>query len=209
MPRRSADVARAILTMFDELAVDRGRSVWVEKTPAHLRYVPFLERVAKDDDRLRIVHVIRDGPATVASLHHASAHWERRYSVPECIRRWNAELEFSLSRAGNASDHFVFYEDLLLEPEATARRLLDELGLPWQADLLDRRRETASRITAADERAWKVGINRAIGPSNRSENDLTEAQLQRVEKDLHPDLYTRLRRRLGRPDTPPATVGVP
>ena len=67
----------------------------------------------------RFVHVIRDGLEVVASLHTASRGWERPYDLETCVRRWNADVGFSLDRVRASADRVVFYEDLTSRPEAT------------------------------------------------------------------------------------------
>lgn len=193
--------ARCLVEIYDDLAVCLGCSTWVEKTPAHLRYVPFLERLLADDDPdVRFVHVVRDGLETVASLYAASKYWERAYEVDESVRRWNREVALSLARASlsnaaGARDVFVFYEDLTADPEAATRRLFEDVGLVWQPDVLERYGRAASEVTADDE-SWKSGTGRAIEPSATSSMALTDEQRQRAERRLRRDLYDELRRRV-------------
>lgn len=196
--------ARSLVEIYDDLASCQGCSTWVEKTPAHLRYVPFLERLLADDDpELRFVHVIRDGLETVASLHAASKYWERAYGVDECVRRWNREMALSLRRvsrsdADSKRDVFVFYEELTSDPEAATRGLFEEVGLVWQPDVLEHYGRAASTVTADDE-SWKSGTGRAIEPSATSSVALTDEQRRRAERglrrDLYRDLYDEVRRR--------------
>ncbi|MDA8019276.1 MAG: sulfotransferase [Thermoanaerobaculia bacterium] len=188
--------ARHLLTIFDDLARCQGRTIWVEKTPAHLRYLPFLERVASIGPDLRFIHVVRDGREAVASLHNASKHWQRPYGVDECVRRWNHDIALSLARVGSPRDHFVVYEDLTADPEAGTRRLLAELGLPWQPDVVKRHGEALSHVTAPGETAWKAGGERSIRPSATSREVLTEEQLHRVDETLRHDLYQQLCQRV-------------
>lgn len=192
--------ARSLVEIYDDLAACQGCATWVEKTPAHLRYVPFLERLLADDDPdVRFVHVIRDGLETVASLRAASKHWERAYGVDECVRRWNREVALSLARASlpnsvGTRDVFVFYEELTTEPEAATRRLFDEVGLVWQPDVLELYARAASTVTADGER-WKSGTGRVIEPSATSRVTLTDEQRQRAERGLRRDLYDEIRQR--------------
>ncbi len=189
LPLRTRAVARLLLRVLDELALSRGRSSWVEKTPRHLRYVPFLERLSGPGSHF--VHVVRDGLETVASLHAASQRWERPYDLETCVRRWNADVAFSLSRAGGkgGGDCFVLYERLTSDPEATLERLFAGLGLERQPEVLDR---FGSSGLITREETWKAGVDRGVRPSGTSEQVLTEAQRARVRASLRHDLYERL-----------------
>ena len=207
LPLRTRPAARRLLRVFDELALRRGAAVWVEKTPRHLRYVPFLERLSGAEARLRFVHVIRDGLEVVASLNRASQRWERPYDLDACVRRWNADVGFALRRVGRPRDRFLFYEELTSRPEETLRRLFGELGLDWEPQILDRYAGASRRLVGREEAAWKAGIGRPIRPSATSGRELTEDQRRRVARALRRDLYERIRQRLGRPPGAPRGAG--
>ncbi len=189
LPFRTRAVARRLLSILDELAVRRGAARWIEKTPRHLRYVPFLERLGHEP---RFIHVIREGLETVASLYKASRNWERHYDLETCVQRWNADVAFSLSRV--AKDRFVFYEELVSGPESTLERLLSDLGLSWEPEILERYAE-ASGSLITEEESWKSDIGRRVRLSATSQEVLTEAQRNRVNALLNHDLYTKLRER--------------
>lgn len=199
LPFRTRAVARQLLRVLDELALRRGKSRWIEKTPRHLRFVAFLAEVSEAEQRPRFVHVIRDGLEVVASLHAASRSWERAYDLEACARRWNADVACSLGRIMAPTDHFVFYEELTTRPEATLRQLLTELGLGWEPDILARFAETSDRLITGRERAWKANGRRGIRRSATSDRALTREQRDRVTRSLRRDLYDRLFEHAGHP----------
>ncbi len=192
MPFRTRPVAERLLRVLDELTLGRGRSSWIEKTPKNLRYIPLLESVSGPEPRTHFVHVIRDGLEVVASLHDASQNWEDPHDLSSCVRRWNRDVSLSLRRFGAPTDHFVFYEELTSRPEATLRRLLAELGLGWEPDILERYARTSDRLITRQE-AWKEGVGRRIRPSGTSDRALTPEQRDRVTRSLRHSLYHQLR----------------
>ena len=191
LPFQSRSVARQLLRIFDELALRRGKPCWIEKTPRHLRYIPYLERVAGNEPRPRFVHMIRDGMEVVASLYEASQSWERPYDLETCIRRWNQDVAFSLRRLEGHSDHFVFYEQLTSRPEPTLRRLLAELGLAWEPEILASHGHTTDRLVTPNE-GWKADVGRPIRQSATSNRVLNVGQRNRVRELLRPDLYRQV-----------------
>ncbi|MCH9651936.1 MAG: sulfotransferase [Deltaproteobacteria bacterium] len=195
LPLQTRSVGRKLLGVLDELALRRGQSGWVEKTPRHLRYIPFLKRLVDTTSstcsRVDFVHVIRKGLEVVASLHKASQHWERSYDVTTCVDRWNADVHFSLRRAGNLTDHFVFYEELTARPEETLRQLLSQLGLEWEPEILQRQGDESQGLVTRDE-TWKAGIDRSIRPSATSQQSLTEEQRARALRSLRHEHYEEL-----------------
>jgi len=185
---RTRPITAEFLRMLDDLALERDRPVWIEKTPRHLRYVPFIERIS--DLPTRFVHVVRRGVDVVSSLHLASKEWERAYSLDECVRRWNQDVAFSLRRAESSADPVVFYEELAAEPETALKRLVAELGLDWEPAMLDRYRAESARLTAPGER-WKAKTGDEIRPSQASIRALTDEQRARIDRAVDNDLYRR------------------
>ncbi len=206
VPFQTLPVARQLLRVLDELALARGKRGWIEKTPRHLRYLPFLERVSGSEPhpagvpgpRTDFIHMIRDGLETVASLHEASKSWEKAYDLETCVRRWNEDVKFSLDRVGSSRDHFVFYEELTAQPEAALRELFSSLGLDWQPNILEEYAGTSDGLITGQE-IWKANVGRSIHRSATSDRVLTAEQRQQVTESLHHDLYGQLREGLGRP----------
>ena len=188
LPLRTKAAAVAFLDSLDALALARGRTVWIEKTPAHLRFTPFLERVSRAPTRF--IHLIRDGVDVVSSLHRASQSWERPYDLNECVRRWNSDVAFSLNRADSRADVFLLYERLAADPEPELRRLLKTLGLEWQPEILGRYSEEAERLTTSEE-TWKTGVGAEIRRSQASRENLSDDQRDAVRRTLRNDLYRR------------------
>ena len=206
LPLRTRAAARQLLRVLDELTRRRGVSGWVEKTPRHLRYLPFLERLYDREARPRFVHVIRDGLETVASLRRASREWERPYDLETCVRRWNGALAFSAGRIGAPTDHFVIYEELAARPEAVLRSLLARLGLGWEPEILARYGDAAGRLVTEEE-AWKSEVGRAIRPSATAERALSEEERRRALAALRGELYERLREHASRYETAAGGTG--
>ena len=196
LPFQTMSTARRLLCVLDELALRRGSSGWIEKTPMHLRYVAFLEKAAGREPRTYFVHVIRDGLEVVSSLHEASKSWERPYDLDACVRRWNQDVGFSVSRTVAPNDQFVFYEELTSSPEATMRRVIEKLDLAWEPEILASYADTADRLVTAEEEC-KSDVGRQIRRSATSHRALTPEQRQRVTRSLRRDLYDTLRERVG------------
>ena len=191
LPLQTRSVAHRLLGVLDELAIGRGVATWVEKTPRHLRYIPFLEKLASGEADTRFIHVVRQGMEVVASLYAASQNWERPYDLDTCIERWNRDVAFSLGRTQEPRDHFVRYEELTTRTEATVRRLLAELSLPWEKQILEQYGQAAARVVANGE-TWKADVSRSIRPAATSDRVLTADQRARVDRSLRHDLYQEL-----------------
>ncbi|MDY7094230.1 MAG: sulfotransferase [Acidobacteriota bacterium] len=197
LPFRTRPAARRFLQVLDQLALRRGKSGWIEKTPMHLRYLPFLESLAEPPPRTDFVHVLRDGLEVLASLFKASKSWERAYTLDECIHRWKTDVSLSIlrleaARGDGPHDHFILYEELTTDPEPVLQRLLRDLGLPWQPSLLERYAQAAPTLITQEE-SWKASAASPIRPSSTSQEVLNEEQRERVRKKLGEGFYRELR----------------
>lgn len=121
--------------MVKQYAQARGLDgrIWVDHTPENINYAPALLELFP---RARIVHIVRDGRAVANSILPLdwgpntvvrAAHWW------QAMVREGLELEEQLP-----TDQIVRlrYEDLVREPEETARWLCGELGLAYESRML-------------------------------------------------------------------------
>lgn len=189
-PLHGQTAALELLGALDDLTLERGAAGWVEKTPRHLRYLRFLEHLPLPGPRPRFVHIIRNGADVVKSLHQASRHWPRAYSVEECVRRWNRDMAISLRRARGARDEFVFYEELVRRPEIVLQRLFESLRLPWEPGIVERYAENASGLVTPDE-TWKANVDRGVLQSARTQVAPASKKLDELAS-LQKDLYAQL-----------------
>lgn len=185
----SRAVAAELLRLLDEVAAQRRSPCWVEKTPRHLHFVPFLadlacSRHALERRRTDFVHVVRRPGPTVRSLHAASRQWSHPYSIAACVRRWNHDLQRSRARLASPRDHFLFYEELVASPESTTKALLADLDLPWQADVLQHYGEQANALVTAAE-SWKSGVARPIASAGEPEQKAELTHAHRLRDDLY------------------------
>lgn len=142
--REDTCVTRFFQTL-DELTERAQRSMWIEKTPAHLLYLDDIERYLPD---ARFVHVIRPGIDVMASLLDANMRYDASNAfggdLARWVGRWNRAAEIHRAHIGSEHHHFVFLEDLTRDPEAEWQRLCQFLGLPTEASLDDACQQTIS-----------------------------------------------------------------
>jgi len=96
---------------------------WLEKTPGHIR--SFNKILSYYDDKVKLIHVIRDGRDVVTSKH--PKHSPHKYWVSPS--RWVREVNVGLDLEGHPSVINVRYEDLITDFENTITKIykfLDE-----------------------------------------------------------------------------------
>jgi len=126
-------VHRAVVAEF-------GRPVWIEKTPANVLRFGFVRR---SFPQAKLVHVIRDGRDVVSSLRWkpwAKIPRDIPRASPEAARRcgllWARSVRAGLAHRSDKAYFELKYEDLVADPEAVLRRLLDFLEIPWSGRVL-------------------------------------------------------------------------
>lgn len=121
------------------LLASEGKSVWAEKTPENVNRFAFVRRHFPN---ARLIHIIRDGRDVVCSLRRQSwarlrgHHWKSPQALEICADQWASRVLAGRQFAADPLYLELRYEDLVCDPEATLRRVLDFVGLDWSDRLL-------------------------------------------------------------------------
>lgn len=146
------------INILDQLAIERGKDTWLEKTPSHVLYLDVIEEHVPT---AKFIHLIRHGPDVVASLADALASHESWRAanpglagVENMVRLWNRCYNRS-RRCKPLENHcLVSYENLLRDPEPVLRKICHFLGLGFQPSML----------LPKGAGLWTIG---AMGPAKR------------------------------------------
>ncbi|HEV7779340.1 MAG TPA: sulfotransferase [Luteibacter sp.] len=154
-PLRSHAMAEGFIDMLDGLAAEAGRSMWIEKTPNHLLYIPEIEALVPD---ARFVHVIRPGADVLASLVDAYLRFENDLAfgggTVHWARRWNHAMRLHGAHVGQARHHFIFLEDLIHHQDTEWKRLCAFLDVPAHVSLEEACNQTIANL---EQEPWKQG----------------------------------------------------
>lgn len=147
-------LSQRFLALLDHAADAAGRSMWLEKTPNHLLYIPEIEALAPD---ARFVHVVRRGIDVLASLADVYLRYENDEAfgggTVHWARRWNRAMDIHGQHVGRPNHHFIFLEDLVRQPDAEWNRLCAFLDLPPDAPLEDACQQPIANLK---NEPWKV-----------------------------------------------------
>jgi hypothetical protein len=159
----------------------QGKRRWGEKCPPHTWHVDDIMRVFPD---ARVIAIVRHPGGCAASNMRrwgydaptAAYHYER-YNKEIARQALRHRRRFAILR----------YEDLVLQPEATLRELLDWLGEPWSDDVLRHHKVQAER-----------GGKEKVEGRTRVTDPIDASRVDRWTRTLGPIARRRLRRRLER-----------
>lgn len=153
---RLSEQVEVFVSALDTLALHSGASIWIEKTPDHLHFADLISKHISD---VKFIHIIRNGPDTVASLYDAAqkypAVWSDVSTAENAVKRWNASIVASLQFRGYPHHHFVLYEKLVKEPESTLRKICEFLGCDYDHRMVNDYSQEASTLIQNNE-PWKA-----------------------------------------------------
>jgi hypothetical protein len=148
-------MVRVFQQTLDQLALQDGHDIWLEKTPRHLH---FLSRIEQTVEQPRFVHIVRDGRAVVASAvrlaHTHPEKWSHFRDVDASIERWNRCVRASLRVVGCANHAIVQYHRLVDKPEAVLTKLAGFLEIDYESAMLSEFDQAAQTVVNDDEN-WK------------------------------------------------------
>ena len=167
--------------IFSRYAAKHDKERWGDKTPFHTWHVDDMARVFPDASFIAIVRhpggcVGSNMSRWGQSMRHATDHY----------RRYNMEIARVAAAHG---DRFavVRYEDLVLRPEPVLRELLDWLGEPWSASVLEHHAVQGSR-----------GGKRKVEGRSMVDDPIDVSRISKWTKRMNEGQRATLRRRLER-----------
>jgi hypothetical protein len=141
-----------------------GKWRWGDKTPAYIEIVPPLAAMFAD---AKFIHLIRDGRDVAKSFQRQGWHgpWMHGYT-----REWlrAVELDMKLGKTPlNKRILRVLYEDLVLHPEATLRRICAFIDEQFEDRMLQWQRK-ADNAVPVREKKFHSGLGKDLSPSDVS-----------------------------------------
>jgi len=153
---------------LDKATEAQGKSVWLEKSPEHIRYIQLFEHLIP---RTKFIHLIRNGGDVVASLYDVSHNHKRRdiwgepWTIDKCVKTWIDSVQFSSHHLHKPNHLLIRYEKLVADPEKVLTQLCNFLGLEFDAVMLSAYGETAQKVVRPDE-TWKASVGAPIKSAN-------------------------------------------
>lgn len=154
--------ARAFVSAMDALAAETGKSVWLEKTPYHVRRIEEIERLVPG---ARFIHIVRSGADAIASHYDAMLKyphaWSEREGLARCVQDWVNDVRHTLRYCGSPNHCVTGYSELTRNTECVLRRLCDFLRLNFESSMLDEYKSALGGVRD-DKEPWKDGVAQSI-----------------------------------------------
>ncbi|MGH2963220.1 MAG: sulfotransferase family protein [Solirubrobacterales bacterium] len=138
-PLNAGDAIRAFFELYAE---GQGKPRWGDKTPIYINRMMLIERALPE---ARFIHLIRDGRD--AALSRAKRVLKEPTPMYKVAERWRNRI-LRAREQGPRLEHYLElrYEDVVLDTEATLRRICEYADLPWDDAMLHYHERAAERM---------------------------------------------------------------
>jgi hypothetical protein len=139
---RAVGAGEALRAFYSAYAESQGKPRFGDKTPGYLREMRRLEKALPEAAFIHIVRDVRD-----VALSMTEAELTMPDTVEKAARRWERQIRKGRARAQRVATYMELrYEDLVLDTEATLRKVCDFIELGWDARMLDYHERAAERL---------------------------------------------------------------
>ena len=158
--------SNTLITVLDTLATEKNKDIWLEKTPQHIYYVDYLEKLLPD---ALFIHILRNGIDVIASTYEATRQnsgpdgWSGEWSIDFCFQRWQEAISISYQYAEKNNHILVKYEEFVENPRLTLLNICEFAQIDFDESMLVRYKETAPKLSLGEP--WHQGIERKIEKS--------------------------------------------
>lgn len=147
--------------------------LWVEKSPLSEGYI---ERILSDFPAAKILHIVREPAAVLASFKAAKrGQWSRSQAATMTLRHLATGYRIAAGRAGAPTDggyRLIRYEELVADPGRTMDTVAEFLGIDrWRSTP----KPTIAGVAAVNNSSFAGGRPRAEGALTRLERILLAA----------------------------------
>jgi hypothetical protein len=156
--------SQAFIRILDILTLHEHKTVWIEKTPAHLHHINDISKLVSE---VKFIHLIRNGEDVVASLYEVGETWKGRsvYDIDNCIKRWIQSIMISHNYIHKPNHILVRYENLVEEPRIVLSTLCKFIGVSFEEIMLKEYRNASEQLVLEHE-MWKTSVRGVIQSAN-------------------------------------------
>ncbi|TAF55369.1 MAG: polysaccharide deacetylase [Oscillatoriales cyanobacterium] len=133
--------------VLDGLAAEQHKSIWLEKTPEHIYFIPDIERFLPD---VKFIHILRNSMDCIASMHEATRDfnelWGGGWDLARCIDGWKYAVLTSHKYLDKSNHILVKYEELVDNKKLVLEDICNFLGIEYDAGMLINYKEKAAKL---------------------------------------------------------------
>ncbi|WP_282150313.1 sulfotransferase family protein [Vibrio diabolicus] len=163
------ELAKKFFYYLDDIAKSKGKSIVLEKTPAHLYHIEEIMRLIPN---AKFIHVTRDCDGAVKSLMKASSQWKVKSDLNKTIARWLHDNFLSHCYLRRDNNFEMKFESLVSNREIVIDELNNAFDMHLTTTTNSELATKAKEVVCKDE-IWKSNNLQGNRPK-LSEPDTTE-----------------------------------
>ena len=175
------DLKKPYQYVLEAWAAQHGKERWGEKTPGNLFYADILIEMFPD---AKFIHVVRDPRAGVSSMMNTTFFPKdivfNALSRHKFMTKGRAILERSVPEQQRL---LLRYEDLVLEPEATVKRLCHFIEEPFENSMMDFYQESSRYMKKDAASSFNKAATRPISADmlDKWKKKLTRSEIAQIQ----------------------------
>lgn len=139
---------KAFLRAMQHLTQEQGNKIFLEKTPDHIYYLSYIEKLVPN---AKFIHIIRSGKDVIASLyevtHKYPKPWGGARDIDTCIWNWLQAIQTTQKYIDRPNHIIVGYQKLVENPRSTLEKLCSFLELYFDKSMLSNYVKSAEDLT--------------------------------------------------------------
>ena len=173
-----------IINLIDLIPNDLDSTIWIEKTPMHLYFIPLIQKV---NPNIKYIHMIRDGKDVVASLFNASQNnpesFGGKQSIENCIKRWKHDIQIHKKYINHDNHFFITYEEIIKNSNIALKKLCKFLHIEFKEQMLSFSKMT--RELKFSEENWKPDNSDELKVTKKFNSIFSEKQKKYILSQLN------------------------
>jgi len=178
-------------SFLDDRTIDNKRSIWLEKSPMHIRYIDLINKYIKHN---QVIHIIRDGRDVVASLYDRAVKYpkfKKQKDIDKLISLWNECILISAKYLQTESQPIITYESIIQNPEAGLKKLCDKIDINYEPEMVNNM--AGSNSVIREKCYWVHGAKqRPQKQPSKFVNIFNEDQQKYITDNLKLEVYRHL-----------------
>jgi hypothetical protein len=177
---------QAFIKILDTVTEQQDKTMWLEKTPQHLHYIEYIEKILP---QAQFIHLIRNGEDVVTSMYEVTHKypeiWNGARGLDRCIQRWQKDINISRKYIIKPNHILVRYETLVAETQQILQKLCDFFNISFNQKMLHNYQQASKKIRL-DNEIWKESVAEKIICDRDRKFDLilNQEQKQYVTKQI-------------------------
>jgi hypothetical protein len=181
---------QAYLRVLETVAEQQQKKLWLDKSPEYVFCIPAIEKLISG---AKFVHIVRNGPDTIASLYDAAKKYSQKkfgfykyLDLDLCIKRWNDSVAVSHKYVDRPNHKIIRYESLVASPEVLLEELCQFLEIEFAPEILDKRAAVAGEMVHRHTlNNWHGRVTQPISkPEQKFDHIFDEKQQQYIRARL-------------------------